>query len=62
MDRGISKNLDYASKRDIPYVAIMGKKEIEENKLKLKNMKTGEEKMLSLDSIIEYLKSQKRQI
>ena len=42
--RGISKNLDYANKLGIPFVAILGEKELKAKELTLKKMKTGKEK------------------
>ncbi|MEK6835580.1 MAG: histidine--tRNA ligase [Nanoarchaeota archaeon] len=41
--RSISKNLEYANKLAIPYVIIIGKKELKQNKIKLRDMKTGKE-------------------
>ena len=55
--RGLSKNLDYANTMKIPFVIFIGKQEIENNKLKLRNMNTGEENMLPIEKIIEALKS-----
>ncbi|MEM2131027.1 MAG: histidine--tRNA ligase, partial [Candidatus Woesearchaeota archaeon] len=46
LDRGISKNLDYANSLNIPYVLFVGEKELKENKLKLRDMKTGKEETL----------------
>ena len=54
-DRGPSKNLEYANSLGIPFVLFVGKKELQENKLKLRDMKTGNEEMLSLFEIIERL-------
>ncbi|MDP6642081.1 MAG: histidine--tRNA ligase [Candidatus Nanoarchaeia archaeon] len=55
-DRSISKNLDYANKLNIPYVIFLGKQELKSKKLKLRDMKTGKEKLLSLDKVIKVLK------
>ncbi len=41
----------YADKLEIPYVILIGEEEIIQNKIKLKNMKTGEEKYISIDDI-----------
>ena len=41
----------YADKLQIPYVIVIGEDEIANNKFKLKNMETGEEKELSADEI-----------
>ncbi len=51
-NKGISKNLEYASKYEIPYVIIIGKEELKQNKVKLRDMKTGKEKLLSLNELI----------
>ncbi|MBI2656102.1 histidine--tRNA ligase [Candidatus Woesearchaeota archaeon] len=50
-DRGPSKNLEYANSLGIPFVLFVGKKELQENKLKLRDMKTGEEEMAGLEDI-----------
>ncbi|MEK6907047.1 MAG: ATP phosphoribosyltransferase regulatory subunit, partial [Nanoarchaeota archaeon] len=51
-ERGISKNLEYASKYEIPYVIIIGKDELRQNKIKLRDMKTGKEKLLTVTELI----------
>ena len=51
MDRNISKNLDYANKEGIPFVIVLGDKELKEKKFSLKDMKTGKETLLKLDEI-----------
>jgi histidyl-tRNA synthetase len=56
MERGISKNLEYASKQEIPYVIFVGKEELKKKKLKLKDMKTGKEQMLALKDVIKKIK------
>lgn len=56
MERGISKNLDYANTLAIPYVIFVGEDEIKKKKFKLRNMKTGKEEMLKLSEIIKKLK------
>ncbi len=54
--RGVSKNLAYANSYGIPFVAFIGQEEIDAGKIKLKNMKTGEEKLVDVDEAIEELK------
>jgi histidyl-tRNA synthetase len=56
MERGISKNLDFANTLGIPYVLFVGEKELAEKKVKLRDMKTGKEDMLSVDEVIKKLK------
>ena len=55
LERGVSKNLDYASKAGIKYVVLVGKKELEAKKVKLKNMISGEEKMLTVNECFKFL-------
>ncbi|MDD5254163.1 MAG: histidine--tRNA ligase [Candidatus Nanoarchaeia archaeon] len=55
-EKNISKNLDYADKLKIPFILICGSKELKENKVKLKNMSSGEEKLLSINEVIKLLK------
>ena len=53
--KGISKNLDYANALKIPYVLFVGPKELEINKVKLRDMKTGKEELLSVKQVIKQL-------
>ena len=55
--KGVSKNLDYADKYGIPYVILIGENEIKAGKFKLRDMKTGQEDMLSEKEIIEKLRN-----
>ncbi len=43
MGRKLSKQLEYASSLNIPFVLIVGKEELKDDSVKLKNMKTGKE-------------------
>ena len=54
-EKGPSKNLEYANSLGIPFVLFVGKKELQEGKLKLRDMKSGEEEMLRMDEIISRL-------
>ena len=49
----LSKQLDYANKKSIPWVLIMGDEEREKNKVLLKNMKTSEQLLLPVTEIPE---------
>ncbi len=51
----ISKEIRYADKKKIEYVAIIGEKEADEKKLTVKNIKTREEKLITLEKLIELL-------
>jgi len=55
--RGISKNLDYASTMKIPYVVFVGKKELSQKKVKLRDMTSGKEELLSVDEIADKMKN-----
>jgi histidyl-tRNA synthetase len=43
----IKKQLDYANRKNIPYVILVGENEMKEGKLTLKDMQTGEQSLLS---------------
>lgn len=49
--RNVSKNLDYADKLGVPFVGFVGEDEIKQNKIKIKNLSTGEEKLVDIDKI-----------
>lgn len=51
----LEKQLKYADQKGIPFAIIIGGEEIKENKLILKNLKTHEQKKLTLDEIIDIL-------
>ena len=54
--KGPSRNLNYANSLGFEYVLFIGETEIKQNKFKLKNMKSGEEKLLFVNDIIDELK------
>ena len=51
----IKKQLDYADKKQIPYVCIIGSEEMNTGKLALKNMITGEQEHLNFEEILRKL-------
>ncbi len=51
----MKKQMNYADKKNIPYVALVGKNEMENNVLSVKDMKTGEQKEMSLEELIRLL-------
>jgi histidyl-tRNA synthetase len=51
----MKKQMGYADAKKIPFVAIVGSDEMEQNKVMLKNMTTGEQQLVSLDEIISFL-------
>ncbi len=58
-DKSISKALDYANSKNIPYVIFLGQDEVKKNKLKLRDMKTGKQESLSEKQVINKLKNHK---
>lgn len=49
------KQMKYANKRNIPYVAIIGEEEIRENVISVKNMETGDQEKIPSGKLSEYL-------
>ncbi len=54
-DEKFKKKLVYANKVGVPYIAIIGEEEIKSKKVSLKNMKTGEQEMLSVSEVAKKL-------
>ena len=52
----IKKQLDYADKRAVPFVVLIGSEEMETGQLALKNMVSGEQEKMELSKIIEILR------
>ena len=59
MERSPSRNLEFANSLDIHYVIFVGKKELEKNKVKLRDMESGKEELLKVDEVIASLKISK---
>jgi histidyl-tRNA synthetase len=53
----LKKQLDYADRKNIPFVILIGSDEMQSGLLTLKNMKTGEQHKLNVDDIITHLTS-----
>ena len=51
----LKKQMDYANKRGVPYVCLIGSDEMESGLLSLKNMGTGEQEKISIADIIAKL-------
>ncbi len=52
----IQKQMKYANASQVPFVAIIGESEMAEGKLTLKNMKTGEQQLLTVEEAINVIK------
>ena len=51
----MKKQMEYANRRAIPYVVIIGGNELEQKMATVKNMRTGEQKSVSFDAVAEEL-------
>jgi len=49
--RTLSKQLEYASFLGIPFAVIIGERELKENSVKLRNMKTGKEEIVKISQL-----------
>lgn len=48
----MKKQMSYANSKNIPFVAIIGENEMNEHKLTLKNMATGDQQLLTADELV----------
>ncbi len=48
----MKKQMNYANKKQIPFVVLAGENEMNEQKITLKNMETGEQKTISVDELL----------
>jgi histidyl-tRNA synthetase len=55
--KGISDGLKYANAYEIPFVVIVGPDEVAAGKVKLRDMRSGEEKLLTVDEVPHQIKS-----
>lgn len=53
----MKKQMGYANDKQIPFVAIVGENEMNEGKLTLKNMTTGEQSLVTLDELLAVVKA-----
>jgi len=51
----LGKKFNYADKLNIPYVIVVGKEEADNNKYSFRDMKTGEQKIISIEEVLECL-------
>lgn len=54
-DSKMKKQMNYANRKQIPFVVLAGENEIENNKFTLKNMSTGEQQLVSAQELIKIL-------
>lgn len=55
MERGLSKQMNYVNSTEIPYVVIIGPRELKNKEVTLKNMETGKEEKINLNKLINKL-------
>ena len=55
MNKGLSKQLSYADQIKADYVIIIGVDELKKKKLRLRDMKTGKERLLTLEQVCKFL-------
>jgi histidyl-tRNA synthetase len=53
----LKKYLDDASKRQVPFTAIVGPRELAKDAVNLRDMKTGEEKQVKIDKLAEFIRA-----
>lgn len=56
-DTKLKKQLDYANRRNIPYVVLAGEEELSEGRVTLKNMTTGEQKKVGAEELVDILRN-----
>ena len=52
------KLMNYADKIKVPKIAIIGAKDLEENKITIKDMESGNQELVDIENIIGYLKEE----
>ena len=55
MGRRLGKQFEYADKKNIPNVVIVGERELAEESVTLRNMKTGEQKKVKISELVNVL-------
>ncbi len=51
----MNKQLKYANTRNVPFVVIIGKNEMDTGQLSVKNMNTGEQQSMTIEDLIQFL-------
>ena len=57
-NKKFKKLMNYADKIKVPKMIIIGKNDLEENKVTIKDMKSGQQEQISIDDIVDYLKGE----
>jgi histidyl-tRNA synthetase len=56
MNRSVKAQMKYANKLDARYTIIIGENELETNTGRIKNMETGEQTEVALDTLADFIK------
>lgn len=56
-ERNLRKQFDYANALSVPFIAVIGEREIKSKKLTLRDMKSGKEESLSIKEAVKLLRS-----
>ena len=51
----MKKQMGYANAKNIPFVALVGENEMNEGKVTLKNMETGQQQLLTPQELVDTL-------
>ncbi|NBI06925.1 histidine--tRNA ligase [Senegalia massiliensis] len=60
LDRSVKAQFKYSNKLNSTYTIVIGDNEIENKSIKIKNMKTGDQKDLSLENVVESIEERLR--
>ena len=52
----MKKQMEYANRKGVPFVAFIGESELQNGTVTLKNMAEGSQKTMTVDEMISYLK------
>ena len=57
-NKKFKKLMNYADKIKVPKMIIIGENDLEENKVTIKDMQSGQQEQISIDDIVDYLKGE----
>jgi histidyl-tRNA synthetase len=55
----MKKQFEYADKKNIPFVMILGTDEMHKSKYQVRDMKSGEQLLLEFENLIQYFNAKK---
>ena len=61
MNRSLKAQLKYANKYPAAFVAIIGDEEVEQNKVMLKNMHTGEQQLVDYNDVRQQVVAERKE-